>query len=92
MSIWGSKPNRLLVSETNAEKTNYFAVLGKLYDYRSTVAHSGTLKNKDKEIIREKFSEFCNLAEKICKTLILKGAPNWDNLVLGINSNKEVSS
>ena len=79
----------LLISKTNKEKINHFTTLGKLYDYRSSVAHSGMLKNKDKKIIKEKFPEFCNLAEKVCKTLILQGSPKWDNLVLGIKNIKE---
>jgi len=74
----------LLISKTDTEKTEYFDTFGKLYDYRSSVAHSGILDNKTKKKIKDKFPEFCNLAEKVCKILILNGKPNWRNLELGI--------
>ncbi len=76
----------LLISTTDIEKTNSFATLGKLYDYRSSVAHSGMLKEQDKASITKGFPEFFNLTETICKTLILNGKPDWNKLVLGIKT------
>jgi len=74
----------LLISKSDIEKKDLFSILSKLYDYRSSVAHSGVLKEKDRMIINDNFQDYCDLTEKICKTLIISGKPEWDNLLLGI--------
>ena len=77
----------MLLASTDEEKSRLFLLFGKLYDYRSLVAHSGSLKDSDKKLIKKEFSSYSELAEKICKNLILNSTPDWDKLILGIEEN-----
>lgn len=76
----------LLVSTNDTDKANNFSLFKKLYNYRSSVAHSGTLNESDKTLIKEKFSGYCELAELVCKKLIIHGKQDWNSLVLGIEA------
>ncbi len=76
----------MLLASSDEEKSRLYSILGKLYDYRSSVAHSGMLKEKDKKLIKEEFNNYSNLTERICKLLILKGNPDWGKLILGIST------
>lgn len=76
----------MLLASTDEEKPEIYSTLGKLYDYRSSVAHSGVLKDIDKKLIKEEFNNYSKLAENICKLLILNDNPDWDKLILGIST------
>lgn len=67
------------------ERTDTFSKLKKLYDLRSTVAHSGGLKDKDIEYAQKHIDEFEDIAERVCKAIIVDGRPNWDKLILAPN-------
>lgn len=76
----------ILLASTDEEKLRLYSTFGKLYDYRSSVAHSGILKDKDKKLIKEEFNDYSKLAENICKLLILNGNPDWNKMILGIST------
>ncbi|MCB4762975.1 MAG: hypothetical protein LGB78_03590 [Sulfurovum sp.] len=81
----------LLIAKDNNNKEEYFKDFGELYDYRSSVAHSGMLKDSERKNIKknESLKKYFNLAEEVCKTLILEGKPNWNKLILGIEDTKK---
>ena len=75
----------LLESDPKSRKTAY-CLLRDIYEYRSQVAHSGILCANDIgkiKIVRERFTEYCTLAEKIVRIIILNGKPDWTDLILG---------
>ena len=60
--------------------------LKRIYNHRSEVAHSGLLcdgKSAKIKKVREAFPKYQALAEEIFQTLILRGEPDWDRLILG---------
>lgn len=59
--------------------------LGKLYEYRSQVAHTGVLRSKDTSHVSEQFQAYEHIAASVVQRLILTGPPAWDELVLGGN-------
>lgn len=74
----------LLESDPKSRKTAY-CLLRDIYKYRSQVAHSGILCANDIgkiKKVREKFTEYCTLAEKIVRIIILNGKPDWTDLIL----------
>ena len=76
----------VLLASSDEEKLKLYTIFGKLYDLRSSVAHSGTLKEKDTKMIEKEFNNYSELAENICKVLIINGNPDWDKMILGIST------
>lgn len=71
----------LLIGKNTKERKELFEILGKMYDYRSSVAHSGKLEDKEREKVQNNFENYLLIAERICFEL-LKGTPDWDDLIL----------
>jgi hypothetical protein len=76
-----------LIGREKEDRQDIFRKLKDIYNYRSQVAHSGILCGNDPEqmnAVRERFQEYCLLAEKIVRHLILNGRPDWTRLILGV--------
>lgn len=74
------------------ERLQIYQQLGDIYNYRSQVAHSGSLGNKAKQIseVRDKFPDYSLLAERIISKLLREGKPDWSRLILGVVSSTPV--
>lgn len=80
-----------LLGETGIEREEIYNQLKALYSYRSQVAHNGILcKGSERKIddVRKAFPKYQMLAEKICRKLLEKGKPNWDELILANIENR----
>ena len=76
-----------LIGREKEERQNIYRKLRDIYNYRSQVAHSGTLCGNDPEqinAVRERFQEYSLLAEKIIRHLIFNGRPDWTRLILDV--------
>ena len=76
-----------LISTSDDERLSIYRDLRDIYNYRSQVAHSGMLCGNDAEKInsvRESFSRFSLIAERIVCKLICEKRPEWSKLLLGI--------
>jgi hypothetical protein len=70
-----------LISNNQDERLENYNILRDIYNYRSQVAHAGSLGKVDS--VRENFGRYQEVAEKIGTRLLLKGKPDWNKLVLG---------
>lgn len=76
-----------LISNNEAERLENYTMLRDIYNYRSQVAHAGLLGKGDFQkigAVRENFSKYQEVAEKIGMRLLVDGKPDWDKLVLGV--------
>ncbi|MBD2596858.1 hypothetical protein H6G74_21350 [Nostoc spongiaeforme FACHB-130] len=76
-----------LISNNEAERLENYEILRDIYNYRSQVAHAGLLEKGDFQkigAVRENFSKYQEVAEKIGLRLLVDGKPDWNNLVLGV--------
>lgn len=76
-----------LIAREKEERQNIYCKLRDIYNYRSQVAHSGTLCGNDPKqinVVREQFQEYSLLAEKIIRHLIFNGRPDWTRLILDV--------
>ena len=70
---------------TSQERLEIYKKLKDIYNYRSQVAHSGILcggNEGKKRQVTEAFTEYQNIAGRICRKLIINGMPDWDRVVL----------
>ena len=75
-----------LIGSDHEERQVIYKQLRDIYNYRSQVAHSGSLCGNDAEKInsvREMFQEYSQLAERIIQQLICTNNPDWSKLILG---------
>lgn len=76
-----------LVGKTYEERRIAYDLLGKIYDYRSQMAHSGhayDLSSKQIDEVEKSRSEHTYIAECIFRKYIIDGAPeDWATLILG---------
>ncbi|WP_203249973.1 HEPN domain-containing protein [Cysteiniphilum marinum] len=76
-----------LISTNNEENFSIFKALKDLYDYRSAVAHTGSLGKYEKKA-RHNYSRYQAIAERIIIKLIcedqLRKSQDWEKLILGI--------
>ncbi len=76
-----------LISADETERLSIYRELRDVYNYRSQVAHSGVLCGNDVEkinAVRESFTSYALIAERIVRKLICEERPNWSKLLLGI--------
>jgi hypothetical protein len=71
-----------LLGKNSSERTKLYTQLRDIYEYRSQVAHSGTLKTKSLISVRDNFNTYSTITSNILKKLILEGKPNWEKLIL----------
>jgi hypothetical protein len=75
-----------LIGSDSATRKEIHDTLKNLYEYRSSVAHTGILEKNDPakiKAIKKQFPEYIALAEAIIKKLIIGGTPDWNALLLG---------
>lgn len=78
-----------LIGTTAVERRDLFRVFGKIYSWRSQVAHNGfsdELSGADpstRNEIEEKIKQHFAVAERVFQALIMRGTPDWQALVLG---------
>lgn len=74
-----------LIGETPENRKSIYKILRDIYNYRSQVAHSGSLcKNEPHKInqVRESFQEYEKIAGQIIRKLVVDGVPDWPGLLL----------
>ncbi len=78
-----------LLGRTAAERRDLFRVFGKIYSWRSQVAHNGicdeliTTEAITHDEIEKKMEEHISVAERVFQALIIRGTPDWQALILG---------
>lgn len=77
-----------LISTDHSQRRALYSTLKKLYNYRSRIAHSGTLKPSEQQEATELWPQFECIGEKIIKTLLIRTPPDWNDLILGVEHEK----
>ncbi len=84
-----------LIGKTAAERQDIFELLGKVYSWRSQVAHNGFSdelsgsKSLTLSDVSEKLGECFETAERIFRALIVGETPEWRKLILGFDANQD---
>jgi hypothetical protein len=69
-----------LISKNQKERLENYNILRDIYNCRSQVAHSGLLRKVDD--VTENFLRYQDVAEKVGRSLLIQGKPDWNKLVL----------
>lgn len=83
-----------LIGKTPAERQDLFRLFNRIYRWRSKVAHNGYSeelsgsKSLTHTQVNEKMAECFAVAERVFQTLITRGTPEWNKLILGLNANQ----
>jgi hypothetical protein len=72
-----------LVGVDKEERKDLYGKFRDIYNYRSQVAHGGSLYVKDVQKVHDNFEYYSFLAGKVIRKLIIDGKPDWKSLVLG---------
>ena len=77
----------LLSPKSFADRKKHYSFLQEIYDYRSSVVHSGILKQQDEKKCMAQFQAYTDIAENICIERLLQNAiinkDYWNDIVLG---------
>lgn len=75
-----------LLGTDSSSRRELYKQFRDLYNFRSQVAHSGTLCGDDFkkiEIVRNSFNDYASLAEQVAQKIIQNGPPDWTAILLG---------
>lgn len=80
-----------LIANSGEERLEIYNLLKELYDLRSQAAHNGQIRKKCVKAAKSKWPVFIKLAERILHTIIERGIPDWNSLVLNVGENRDKS-